>query len=83
VSVTAVTNILSIFCSPKFFFRMCEPTIEADVRSQRRGRMSRANKGRAMMARRFPPPWSVEEQDARSGRDRPVRRGLIPTEKGF
>ena len=26
--------------------------------------MSRANKGRAMMARRFPPPWSVDEQDA-------------------
>jgi hypothetical protein len=29
-----------------------------------------------MERRRFPPPWSVEEQDARSGRGRPVRRGL-------
>ena len=26
--------------------------------------MSRANKGRAMMARRFPPPWSVDELEA-------------------
>jgi hypothetical protein len=31
----------------------------------------------------FPPPWSVEDIAARSGRGRPVRRGPIPMEKGF
>jgi hypothetical protein len=31
-----------------------------------------------MLGRRFPSPWTVEHIAARSGRGRPVRRGLIP-----